>query len=276
MSGIDKHTNGDRKQRTCNGETGTIHLDSRLWHKMHIDHNRGAAGTTSSLRLSASARYEADSAIGSSSRPSRRTLASKGGPEFYLGEGSKKPGRISFFVQTDASTADTNSRGSKDWGAMVEFRSMPWSHYVSNPASSSSHTAFLGIHIGRSMLHGANIRPIPHDDTHLQTMTKFLPETEPGKWYKVDVRLNWLDLRYDIFLDDSLVVRAAEFVADDGMQSIAVSNFDSSADIWFDEIFIGEDVTMGFRCPYTDPLDCLLYTSPSPRDKRQSRMPSSA
>ena len=25
-----------------------------------------------------------------------------------------------------------------------------------------------------------------------------------------------------------------------------------------------------------DQLDCLLYTSPSPRDKRQSRMPSSA
>ena len=25
-----------------------------------------------------------------------------------------------------------------------------------------------------------------------------------------------------------------------------------------------------------DPHDCLLYTSPSPRDKRQSRMPSSA
>ena len=26
----------------------------------------------------------------------------------------------------------------------------------------------------------------------------------------------------------------------------------------------------------TNPYDCLLYTSPSPRDKRQSRMPSSA
>ena len=25
-----------------------------------------------------------------------------------------------------------------------------------------------------------------------------------------------------------------------------------------------------------EPIDCLLYTSPSPRDKRQSRMPSSA
>ena len=31
-------------------------------------------------------------------------------------------------------------------------------------------------------------------------------------------------------------------------------------------------------CPMTSPEvnDCLLYTSPSPRDKRQSRMPSSA
>ena len=32
------------------------------------------------------------------------------------------------------------------------------------------------------------------------------------------------------------------------------------------------------KLPYFDILDedCLLYTSPSPRDKRQSRMPSSA
>ena len=31
-----------------------------------------------------------------------------------------------------------------------------------------------------------------------------------------------------------------------------------------------------FYHPKGSPLDCLLYTSPSPRDKRQSRMPSSA
>ena len=33
--------------------------------------------------------------------------------------------------------------------------------------------------------------------------------------------------------------------------------------------------TLGARL-YTIVKDCLLYTSPSPRDKRQSRMPSSA
>ena len=30
------------------------------------------------------------------------------------------------------------------------------------------------------------------------------------------------------------------------------------------------------RLQFGEDLDCLLYTSPSPRDKRQSRMPSSA
>ena len=30
------------------------------------------------------------------------------------------------------------------------------------------------------------------------------------------------------------------------------------------------------RIPYTDYKDCLLYTSPSPRDRQKSRMPSSA
>ena len=42
-------------------------------------------------------------------------------------------------------------------------------------------------------------------------------------------------------------------------------------------------VALGLACALADfqrvhdlPLGCLLYTSPSPRDKRQSRMPSSA
>ena len=34
----------------------------------------------------------------------------------------------------------------------------------------------------------------------------------------------------------------------------------------------GSKILEGFKSPYS----CLLYTSPSPRDKRQSRMPSSA
>ena len=39
-------------------------------------------------------------------------------------------------------------------------------------------------------------------------------------------------------------------------------------------IFVCEDGVV--RTEAADPSNCLLYTSPSPRDKRQSRMPSSA
>ena len=40
----------------------------------------------------------------------------------------------------------------------------------------------------------------------------------------------------------------------------------------FTDIAVGADVHVVWELP----MDCLLYTSPSPRDKRQSRMPSSA
>ena len=48
------------------------------------------------------------------------------------------------------------------------------------------------------------------------------------------------------------------------------------------QVISGSGKTPMVRVPWNEPgiimksLDCLLYTSPSPRDKRQSRMPSSA
>ena len=42
------------------------------------------------------------------------------------------------------------------------------------------------------------------------------------------------------------------------------------------DAIIPGDVGIGGTLTYEDVANCLLYTSPSPRDKRQSRMPSSA
>ena len=44
--------------------------------------------------------------------------------------------------------------------------------------------------------------------------------------------------------------------------------------LWFDDGFYGLKEHAAKICEHFD--ICLLYTSPSPRDKRQSRMPSSA
>ena len=45
-----------------------------------------------------------------------------------------------------------------------------------------------------------------------------------------------------------------------------------------DQGFVKKDLFIeeGKIVSIEDQIDCLLYTSPSPRDKRQSRMPSSA
>ena len=42
-----------------------------------------------------------------------------------------------------------------------------------------------------------------------------------------------------------------------------------------DELFLAHQLPVAIYS-YCQYQDCLLYTSPSPRDKRQSRMPSSA
>ena len=39
---------------------------------------------------------------------------------------------------------------------------------------------------------------------------------------------------------------------------------------------VDRDFDIKIQSKLTSPTTCLLYTSPSPRDKRQSRMPSSA
>ena len=57
-----------------------------------------------------------------------------------------------------------------------------------------------------------------------------------------------------------------------------VARFNEDPDIVRDLVHLEEDLEENAAGVSPDPLACvcLLYTSPSPRDKRQSRMPSSA
>ena len=43
-----------------------------------------------------------------------------------------------------------------------------------------------------------------------------------------------------------------------------------------EELDNSDEEVLEVESPPTHPYDCLLYTSPSPRDQRGSRMPSSA
>ena len=68
----------------------------------------------------------------------------------------------------------------------------------------------------------------------------------------------------DIFFDD----RSFEFGGETGCEPILLVDLADENGINLSSTSIGHDITAT--------LDCLLYTSPSPRDRQKSRMPSSA
>ena len=77
------------------------------------------------------------------------------------------------------------------------------------------------------------------------------------------------------------LVRSAHDCSDGGLAvSLAEScfGFDGGAEIDLSELFSEDDELDEWGALFGESLGriCLLYTSPSPRDKRQSRMPSSA
>ena len=73
----------------------------------------------------------------------------------------------------------------------------------------------------------------------------------------------------------SFAVKFAEYFNKQHGKVLYLASEQSGIDLSFQEILKEQNATFQI---HTDPraLTCLLYTSPSPRDKRQSRMPSSA
>ena len=75
------------------------------------------------------------------------------------------------------------------------------------------------------------------------------------------------ELRAAVFRDLALLACV-------GVQPVVVHGGGPEINQWLQRLEIPAEFRDGLRV--TDADTCLLYTSPSPRDKRQSRMPSSA
>ena len=87
---------------------------------------------------------------------------------------------------------------------------------------------------------------------------------------------NVLNQREEVVLGDSVSNIAGPLLDQVrvGVQDTSVADPLHDIDEALDDVFIIETAAPAVTHP--EPYICLLYTSPSPRDKRQSRMPSSA
>ena len=231
----------------CTGDDGTLFVEAGLDAVLSVDRNIGAAGTKSSLFLRPRmARPPYDSRKFFSSTHS--------GPEFDL-KASRRPPRVSFYFRLA-------NASKSDWDASFELRDARWSYLSSK--TDIEHTAVVGFVLGKEMRHGTNYFGIPFDDGHIKKMKTIQTSTERNKWTKVDIRFDWKNGLHDIFVDDIQLIRNSPFNGE-SIRSVSISNYYEGSGVWFDEIFIGEDTTMDFRCPALMPDGSIQMNRPLER-----------
>ena len=157
----------------------------------------------------------------------------------------------------------------------------------------TDHSLGWPVDLGATWLHAAARNPLAalarelgfpllnHDDQRLHRLYLDRPGDAPGagRW-ATEAEQAEFDAAYDRWME---AVRAAPREPDPALAAVAPSGgpWDASIAAWEGQtIAAAEPRDMGLadflRNQLEPPNLCLLYTSPSPRDKRQSRMPSSA
>ena len=68
-----------------------------------------------------------------------------------------------------------------------------------------------------------------------------------NRWYKIDIKIQWVNKTYSVSIDDSVVITSQTFHGDD-IDGIHLSTY-RSVNVWFDEIYVGFDNSLDFQCP---------------------------
>ena len=103
-----------------------------------------------------------------------------------------------------------------------------------------------------------------------QNPIPFSYEKKDGKWHAPAFRLKITNSGMTK-LWFSLVYFGKDFSISNNL--LPMHSLDRTESVWASEIYKGQEYQ---TIPLSIPEDCLLYTSPSPRDATLSRMPSSA
>lgn len=213
----------------CTGGRGGLLVESAQDVGLSVDDSIGAEGTRSSLCLSPR----------TVPPPlSKRLMSTKSSPEYDLGA-LIRPSRVTFHFRVETSVLD--------WDAAFELRESRWSYIASK--SNLEYTTVIGIVVGQQVRHGVNYIGIPSDDEHVKQLNIIKPSSsQSNSWTKVDIRIDWAARTHDVYIDDVRLVQRSPFRGE-GIRTLSMDNFYRGGKVWFDEIYVGKDTTMGFVCP---------------------------
>lgn len=221
----------ESNESKCTGEDGSLFIRSALDTRLVIDHATGAQGTPSSL-------YLHPRTIQSAHNPIKSLSRTRSGPEYDLGS-AIQPGRISFYVMTANST-------NTGWDAMIELRESRWSYLASKDLI--DYTSIIGLAFGQELRHSVNYIGVPFTDEHIPQMPIIHQILFSNTWAKIDIRFDWKNRVHNLYMNDTRIVNSMPFRGD-GVRVISIINFFEGDGVWLDELFVGDDTTMGFHCP---------------------------
>jgi len=221
----------------CDGEDGTIHTDTLLSSSVFVDQSTGAMGTNASLFLK-------NTNYSSSLNHCQQNV--KYGPT-YAFKALQRPGRISFFVKLSESSNQARLKQN------ISFLSsgLAFEMFQDSTTNLDNRTrAVFGIFLGKEVRHGSYYLGVKDNCfRHLKSLETINKKVTYNRWLKVDIRFHWEDTTYDILFDDLEVINGAKF-SGEGIKYIQVKNSHPNVITWFDELYVGDDLSMNFRCPF--------------------------
>lgn len=230
--------------------------------------------------------------------PERQETAPFDGPEFEFANPAR-PARLSFFVRLDPHADTDPALTAGTWGGMValydaqplnstargpyaapdEFRdvgypavSTPLPHRTTPQAKNA--TVIVGISLSDRLTHGSGFRVAPGEDEYAgpagvlggagrgAPRSTLLHKARLRRWYKVDVSMDWASKTYDVWVDDVLRASAAPLKGTQATR-VGVYAMSDQGSVRVDEIYVGPDYSMGFRCPETT-RSGLEFATPRP------------
>lgn len=168
------------------GQNGLIDVQSHAGMQVRVDPLHGAAGSSKSLLV-----FGNEPFVHSSGRNSNVPVSLNGPQYIFQDDDVKHPTRAYYFFRIDQILKD-NVKYNR--GAIFALHSANMMDEV-----------LIGVGLVDGWLnHGANFYDYPRQQFHEKIHLK--------RWYKIDIRINWMSKTYDIFLNDVQKVANAPFI----------------------------------------------------------------
>ena len=212
------------------GSAGTFYTESKFTSKMYVIETEAAENTSRALFLSN--RENTNTTTGSA----REAPFAANGP--IVPFEASRPARITYYTRVDAVPGESRK---SDYGALFSL--------ISRGESGLNVSNVIGVYLGARILHGANFGSAVDEKVFLKRMVSIDDYPTLSRWYKIDIKIQWVNNTYSVSIDDNVVTTENKFIGSD-VDGFRIS-IHRAVDVWYDELYLGFDTSMDFQCPIT-------------------------